>query len=336
MIPLRFASFFLVTVLLISIIRNPCIVEGFAFPIHRETNQLSRERRLTLAAIIGDGGKTVLNSMALMKGSGGKTLLNSMVSMNRKSMRDRRSSIESGIETALFLLDKKQQAQWKKDICKEFPWVPNTILDSCLDSVTHAFSTIAPSELKAALKPGGLEKARPKLESTIVEALEKQPINKSMIPLSDTQKRKLLKYLVTLSLDYVLRDAEMLLTNPFVKLRELEEEKRRIQRSMNLWQLSWYRLRFYPIQSSVLIGLGTMATATSVFYMTKNTAVSATILNSFSNLSAFCTIALSKLKVLMNSLILLLTTIGAKLSTSFSSESFPKITAKNAKKIRRR
>eukprot|EP00548_Thalassiothrix_antarctica_P011691 CAMPEP_0194162352 /NCGR_PEP_ID=MMETSP0152-20130528/79451_1 /TAXON_ID=1049557 /ORGANISM="Thalassiothrix antarctica, Strain L6-D1" /LENGTH=311 /DNA_ID=CAMNT_0038872245 /DNA_START=270 /DNA_END=1202 /DNA_ORIENTATION=+ len=63
--------------------------------------------------------------MALMKGSGGKTLLNSMVSMNRKSIRDRRSSIESGIETALFLLDKKQQAQWKKDICKEFPWVPN-------------------------------------------------------------------------------------------------------------------------------------------------------------------------------------------------------------------
>jgi len=297
-------------------------VGAFTLPRERNIHLFPRGRKLMFKARGGEGG----------------TIWGSTLLLNRMFLKDRKSSIESGIETALFLLDKTEQVEWKKDICKQFPWVPNTILDQCLDSITHAFSTVTPSELKAALKPGGLVKVRPKLENSIVKALEKQPINNSMIPLKEDQKRQLLKYLVTLSLDYLLKDAETLLANPFDKLRELDVERRRIQRRMSFWQLCWYQIRFHRIRTSMMIGLATVGTSYA-FYLQDTTIVSTAILNAFSKFSVSCSIVLQKFNAFVATLVLFVTTIDTELSSFFtrvtSGRSLLDFTAKNSKKGRR-
>ena len=69
--------------------------------------------------------------------------------------------MESGFETVLMSTDKKRQVEFKKDLKQHFPLVPGFVLDICIGSLADAFSSVAPSQLKAALKPGGLEKVRP-------------------------------------------------------------------------------------------------------------------------------------------------------------------------------
>jgi hypothetical protein len=141
----------------------------------------------------------------------------------------------------------------------QFPWIPATVLDICLDSLADAFSAVAPSELKAALKPGGLKTVRPELEDGIVEQLRSQPMIKDLpIPASD--KSKLLKYLVGLSLDLVLKDVEPLLQKPNEQLQVLELQKCQIQRYMTRWELTLYRMRYYPLQMT-LMGVTTIVTA---------------------------------------------------------------------------
>lgn len=151
------------------------------------------------------------------------------------------------VETATLLSDKRQQNQFKKKIRNEFRWIPSELLDICLDSATVAFAQVAPSELKSAFQQGNFQKVvRPKLKDTIVTSLESQPLYHSLPLLDLDTKRKLVSYLVNLSLDYLLKDVELVLANPFDKLRLLDEERRKLQQRMTFWQLTWYRLRFYP------------------------------------------------------------------------------------------
>lgn len=159
--------------------------------------------------------------------------------------------MESGIQAALFLTDKKRQEEWKKDMKKSFPFLPNVVLEICIDALTEAFSTIAPKELKGALKPGGLEKARPNLEASIVSNLESQQVLKS-VPIKADDKRQLLRYLVSLALDYFLKDVELMLAEPSVKLQALEAQKREILRYMSFWEIQWYRIRYHPVAMATM------------------------------------------------------------------------------------
>jgi len=187
-----------------------------------------------------------------------------------------KSAIESGVETAALLLDKRQQSQCKKDIRKEFRWIPAEILDVCFDSATAAFATVAPSELKAAIKQGGLQKVRPKLEDKIVKKLESRPIFNSFPFLKLDDRRQLLTYLVSLSLDYLLKDAEKLLANPFDKLRLLDKERRKIRQKLTFRQLAWYRLRFYPGQM-FLLGVTAFVISYGIYVQHGNNAILPTV-----------------------------------------------------------
>lgn len=182
-----------------------------------------------------------------------------------------KNTIESSVETVLLLTDEKRQAEWKKDMQKQFPFIPLAVLDTALSALSTAFESIAPSQLKAALKPGGLEKARPDLEDSITKALETQPVMKS-IPLSPKDKQHLLKYLVGLSLDYMLKDVEEILKNPFEKLQTLEHEKKQIQKYMGFWQLAWYRIRYFPMQTA-LLGVTTTLLTTLLYQKYQRTAI---------------------------------------------------------------
>jgi hypothetical protein len=140
---------------------------------------------------------------------------------------------------------------------------------------------VAPVELKAALRPGRLEKARPGLEATLVSNLEKQQVIKS-IPLKADDKRQFLQYLVNMSLGYVLRDAELLLAEPSVKLQALEVQKREIQKYMNFWQLTWYRIRHHPLQISMLM-IGSVYIIYSLYQQSKHTALVSAITGVFAS-----------------------------------------------------
>lgn len=185
------------------------------------------------------------------------------------------NSMGSGIEAALILTDKKRQEDWKNDMRQQFPLVPPVAIDICVDSLSEGFSAMAPAQLKAALRPGGLDKVRPDLETTIVANLEKQQVVKN-IPLKPDDKRQLLQYLVTKSLDYVLKDAELALAEPAVKLQALESQKQQIQRYMTFWELSWYRIRYFPLQAA-LVGILSTYVTYSLYRQTKDTWIVSTI-----------------------------------------------------------
>ena len=163
----------------------------------------------------------------------------------------RRNGVESSIEAALILTDKKRQEEWKKDIGIKYPLIPSFVVDVCINSMSGAFESIAPAELQALLRPGGLEKARPELEQGIVTSLEKQQVWQG-IPLKQDDKRQFLQYIVTMALDYVLRDAELALAAPTAKLRALDAQKRDVQRFMTRRQLLEYRIQTYPLRMALL------------------------------------------------------------------------------------
>jgi hypothetical protein len=202
-----------------------------------------------------------------------------------------KNPMESGFETALMLTDKKRQVEFKKDLKQQFPLVPGFVLDICIDSLADAFSSVAPSQLKAALKPGGLEKVRPELEDTIVENLQKQTMLDS-VPLTKGDKKQLLQYLVSSSLDYLLKDAQEVLAEPSVRLQALEAQKRQIQKFMPGWQLTWYRIRYFPVQMTV-IGLVAAITSYAIFqqYLYKHTAL-------VSAVTGVCVTMVSSMKVI--------------------------------------
>ena len=160
------------------------------------------------------------------------------------------SPMESGIETALLLLDKKRQSEWKDDVKKEFPFIPSGVLDICLDSVADGFSSIAPSQLKQALQPGGLEKMRPEIEKSIVQQLLEDNQIAKTIPLPRSDKKQILLNLVHMSLDFVFQDALVFLSEPNIKLLALEEQRYQIRRYMTKRQRIWYEIRYHPIQTS--------------------------------------------------------------------------------------
>lgn len=194
------------------------------------------------------------------------------------------NTMVSGIEAALMLTDKKRQEDWKNEMRQQFPIIPSVVFDICIDSLSEGFASMAPAQLKEALRPGGLEKVRPGLENTIVINLEQQQVMKS-IPLKASDKRQLLQYLVTKSLDYMLKDAELLLAEPAVKLQVLETQKQNIQRYMTFWQLSWYRIRHYPVQMT-LLGLLSIYASYSLYQQTRHTWVIANIVGFLGSISS--------------------------------------------------
>jgi len=218
---------------------------------------------------------TILNAAKKKKSPPSSSdLLNSFGVMFGKK---NKSSMESGIETALLLIDKKRQKQWKEDMEKEFPFIPATALDICLDCLTDAFSSIAPTQLKSALRPGGLEKVRPELEETIVDTMEKYYMIKN-IPLKPSAKTELLQYLVNLGLDYALKDVEKALADPVERLQALEIQKREITRYMTRKQLLWYRIRYRPLQTAAILS-GTALAGYSCFRECRHTGLLSKILD---------------------------------------------------------
>jgi len=170
------------------------------------------------------------------------------IPLNPFSLRKTNNGLEAGYveDTALLLTNKKRQDDFKDEMRRKFPLIPSPLINGCLDVLVDSFSKVAPSQLKKVLQPGGLTKARPELESILLESVQ----NNSRLGSLPTAT---LAYLVSLALDYVLRDVEELLADPDQKLQALEKRQRQIERYMTRWQLMWYRIRYRPVQTALVL-----------------------------------------------------------------------------------
>jgi hypothetical protein len=205
---------------------------------------------------------------------------------------NRKGIMGSGLDAALLLSNKKRQTVFKQDVAKRFPSIPPKVLDICMDALSSSFANVAPSDLKKALKPGGLEKLCPKIKATVVKSLKTQQMIKD-IPLSDDDKTKLLEFIVKLSLDYLLEDAQVALMAPAMKLQMLEREQYETRRYMSVWELAWYRLRFFPVRSIGFVLLITWAGfLTSQYY--RDTALISTLATATGQILAGATVVAQK------------------------------------------
>lgn len=177
-----------------------------------------------------------------------------------------KGALEAGVKTALRLGNKHQRTQWTKDVSKRFSLIPPSMVSGCVDGLASAFAAIAPKDLQKALKPGGLEKVRSKIETDFVRNLRTKPIIQRL-PIPNDDKTKLVEFLVELSLDFFLKDIGPILAAPSVKLQELDRERREIQNRMSFRQRVWYRVR-YKLTTTVALGLMSLWTVfVTVFFV---------------------------------------------------------------------
>jgi len=166
----------------------------------------------------------------------------------------KKTSIEISILTAQALLNEKKHNQLKDDLARRFPLVPRGFFDPAIDLVANAFRTIAPDTLEEALKPGGMEKIRPGLKTSIVRSIRNQKAISEIPVLSQDEKIKLLEFAIDLALDQLLKDSEWILSSPEVRLKALEEEIRIIKNTeMDLRQRVLYRFKRRPFLHCVFV-----------------------------------------------------------------------------------
>lgn len=156
---------------------------------------------------------------------------------------DELNRIEIGIQTSQILMDDRRRNELKKDIRREFPLVPESLIDSGIDITAQAFTKVVPEKLQAALRPGGMELMRPEMEQVIVDYALEQPAVQNVPVLQKHEKRNIIKAIVSVALDCVLKDAQAILAAPEVRLEQLEEQIREIKARMGFSRLVIYRVR---------------------------------------------------------------------------------------------
>ena len=243
-------SLLLLLVSVASVVSSSVVVNAFHVPTKplKNSRELVTQRLQKPASRIASGSKHILRSRA--------TSLRALATARHQQQ----GSIEIGVQTAQLLMNPKKHELLKRDMVKKYPFVPASIIDSCINIVAAAFKTIAPDTLKQALQPGGMAKVRPVLKEAVVSAVLQQRVIKYSPILSSNEKANLVATSVDLALDVLLKDSEYLLQRPEVRLEALEEEIRMIQKTeMTTLQIAMYRYRKHPY-------LWTVAVAAATFY----------------------------------------------------------------------
>lgn len=171
------------------------------------------------------------------------------------------NNIEVGIQTAQLLMDRKRHDNLKKKMKKQFPLVPDVVLDSTIDMVAQTFTKVAPEKLKLALQPGGMDQVRPEMEFIIVQYTLKHPLFEGIPIFNNVDKRRLVEAIVSRALDYVLQDARQVLAAPEVRLETLEEQLTEIKALMGPKRLFMYRVRHNYKRIAIFAAIALVSTA---------------------------------------------------------------------------
>lgn len=154
----------------------------------------------------------------------------------------RQRKIELGIKVAQAMLDDKKKDDLKAELLKQYPLVPEAVVDVLLDETARQLQAMTPRRLRTALQPGELEKTRPKLRRTIAKKLVKLQV--PMLKAED--QLKLTELLVDKVLDLLLEQTGAALTAPEVRLDELHEQVVAVEAEMSRPRLFWFHLKRQP------------------------------------------------------------------------------------------
>ena len=157
-----------------------------------------------------------------------------------------KSRAEVSIQTAQLLLDKRRHEELTRDLQKQFPFVPPAVLEGCVNVVADAVLVVTPEKLQKALRPGVMAKRGPEISREITRFVLKQPIMDAIPVLNADDKANLVESMVNMAMDFLLRDAQIILASPEVRLEALEAEVRNVKRLMGPWRLFLFRLRRLP------------------------------------------------------------------------------------------
>jgi hypothetical protein len=144
-------------------------------------------------------------------------------------------------------MDPRRHTNLKERISKQYPWVHAGALDLAVILVAKGFTSLPPTKLQQALRPGGMEQSWPHIRTAMALTITQQP---SYIEdfkfLKEDVKKQLFVRLVNMTLDEVLKDAKWLFARPEVRLEALEVEAKQVKVEMGSWRLFKYRLRQHP------------------------------------------------------------------------------------------
>jgi hypothetical protein len=162
-----------------------------------------------------------------------------------------------GIQTAQMLLDKRRHEELKQNMRKDYPLVPESVLDICIGITAEAFTTVAPEKIRMALKPGAMQQSQPELKKSLVRTALDQQVIRDIPVINTKDKEALLGTVVDLALRFVLKDATAALAAPEVRLQALEEQVRQVKAQMGPWRLALYRLRnnILQVATPILVAL---------------------------------------------------------------------------------
>lgn len=176
--------------------------------------------------------------------------------------------VEVGIHTAQLLLNPSRHDTLRQQIRRQYPFVPCQVLDACISVTSAALIRLAPCVLQQALlRNGGLERLRPGLQQSIINAGMQHPLLKS---LPRQQKRVWITAAVQHLLDYMLQDATFL-ASPEQQLEALQAEQREIETRMGPWRLLCYKLRRMVsntilLRTVISVALAVLAAAWAYYY----------------------------------------------------------------------
>ena len=167
-----------------------------------------------------------------------------------------KSDLALGIQSLQMLISDKRRDQLCHVITKQYPILPQSAVDSCIDMVASAIGTLSPKVLQEALEPGGMDNVIPQIRQTVIDFALQQEVVQNFPGLSTRNKTKILGAVVDFILDRLLEDAEWVLMSPQNRLRVLFSEIQMIQTyEMTKLQVIWFSLCRKPIVwLSLMIG----------------------------------------------------------------------------------
>jgi hypothetical protein len=144
------------------------------------------------------------------------------------------------------LMDPQRQEQFKRALKKDYPILPDPVLDACLDVISQVFVTVTPKQLQKAMTPSGYQTMKPQIVRDVVRIAMRLPIlREDTRPfLTRIDKQRLLTAAMNQAMDlvFVPIHEQYLLLSPTQQLAALEQQMQLVKSQMTVSQKLHYYL----------------------------------------------------------------------------------------------
>jgi hypothetical protein len=156
------------------------------------------------------------------------------------------------------LMDPQRQEQFKRALKKDYPILPDPVLDACLDVISQVFVTVTPKQLQKALTPSGYQTMKPQIVRDVVRIAMRLPIlREDTRPfLTRIEKQRLLTAAMNQAMDlvFVPIHEQYLQLSPTQQLAALEQQMQLVKSQMTVPQKLHYYLVPTTRRSKAVVG----------------------------------------------------------------------------------